>query len=143
MFRATLKNKEKDLSWQADFETEHEAKLWANAQMDKPNRLGERVEPFNPALHPKFVIEEFTTTDEWGIETKYQRLKPEVELKIVNLEKNKDWVINRTRERRMKAYPTLLEAIEALLENEEGRPDKLNALKLKRMEVKAKFPLAE
>jgi uncharacterized protein YbaR (Trm112 family) len=43
-------------------------------------------------------------------------------------------------EQRRRAYPSLDEMLVALIEKEEGRPEALNALMLKRVQVKNTYP---
>lgn len=47
------------------------------------------------------------------------------------------------KEKRRAEYPSELDVIEALMEDKEGRPAKLDAIKEKRAEVKAKHPKPE
>ena len=58
----------------------------------------------------------------------------------VDLSLDPAWVEKDIQEKRRKEYPTETEVIEALLEEIEGRPEKLTELLMKREEIKIKYP---
>jgi len=51
--------------------------------------------------------------------------------------------LNGYKERRQKAYPRVEDLVVAIIENAEGRPEMLNAVKALRAEVKIRFPKPE
>jgi hypothetical protein len=59
------------------------------------------------------------------------------------VDRNADILATRYIELRKKEYPDMLECIEALLENMEGRPEKLQEVLNKRSAVKALYPKGE
>lgn len=59
---------------------------------------------------------------------------------IITPETDASWREEIVKSKRRAEYPTELEVIEALMEEAEGRPEKLTELMMKRNEVKLKYP---
>lgn len=57
-----------------------------------------------------------------------------------NLSNDEEWKLKELQEKRRAEYPTELEVIEALIEEAEGKPEKLTEIMMKRNEVKLKYP---
>lgn len=60
---------------------------------------------------------------------------------IEDLKLDPDWLLETARRKRLAEYPTIQECVEALLEEIEGRPEKITELMMKRAEIKEKYPL--
>ena len=59
---------------------------------------------------------------------------------IIRPEDDANWRDDIIKEKRRNEYPTDLEVIEALIEEAEGRPEKLTEVMMKRNEIKLKYP---
>ena len=90
----------------------------------------------------------FETYEEAASWAKQQLVKPNrmqlpVEEIIKDLSLDKEYVLKEIKEKRKLEYPNELEIIEALIEEKEGRLEKLQEVIKKRNEVKLKYPINE
>ena len=68
------------------------------------------------------------------------RKEPEYVFEIKDLSKDYEWQLEQIRINRRKEYPSWEEVQEALIENMEGRPRKLEIVKKQREVVRNKYP---
>jgi hypothetical protein len=133
MLKVNISNASKNLSWGGQFETELEAQQWLSKQIGKPNRLPERQVP-------KYDEKGEPALDENG-EQIIEIVPAEFVVEIVDLSKDFEYTKKEIQEKRKNEYPDLYEVVEALLEELEGRPEKITELMMKRNEIKDKYPL--
>lgn len=70
-------------------------------------------------------------------------LPSDYQFQIKDLSSDNEYQLKSTQEKRRKEYPTELEVIEALIEDKEGRPEKLQEVIQKRNAIKIKYPIDE
>jgi hypothetical protein len=144
MFKVSIKNLKENKLWEAKFESIELAQEWLSKQIGKPHRLPEREVKFQEELLLEDIKEiKEAVLDDRGeiIEVKKAILKSEFEYEIVDLSLDPEFVRSEIKQKRFNEYPSELEIIEALMENLEGRPEKLAEVAAKRLTVKAKYPL--
>lgn len=92
-----------------------------------------------------YNFETYQEAETWAIAQlqKPGRMQQPIEDIIVDLSKDNDWVLKNLREKRSKEYPSEIEIIEALMEEKEGRPEKLSQVLQKRDEIKKKYPISD
>jgi len=120
MFKVSILNSTENKSWEAKFETLQEANEWLAKQIGKPNRLPERVIK-NEAGEEVTLPAEFTS-------------------EIIDLSLDVEYVKDEARAKRRKEYPSLEEMVEALLDDKEGKPQKLVKILKQRDDADKKYP---
>ena len=123
MFKVSISNSTENKAWEAKFETELEANEWLSKQIGKPNRLPERVIK-NEAGEEVTLPAEFTS-------------------EIVDLSLDVEYVKDEVRAKRKKEYPSLEEMVEALLDDKEGKPQKLVKILKQRDDADKKYPFKD
>lgn len=127
MRRFKIKNKVNGLEFQVERETlEPMQPEWGRGAYTEQKLVTPEVRDEAGEIVTPAVYEEIQHAAEYEIQE--EDMTAEIEAAAV--------IANRLRE-----YPTALELIEAMCEKDmEGRPQKWEALKVKRAEVKAKYP---
>jgi hypothetical protein len=138
MFKVTITNENAPGSpWIAEFETETEARSWLDKQKTKPHRLPEREIPESGASEEELNIK-LRTLDANESEPRRIVLPAQATYVIEDLTQEKAAVAYI--EERRKAYPSWEVVMEALIENMEGRPEKLEYVKDLRAQVRNDYP---
>ena len=123
MFKVSISNPTENKAWEAKFETQELAQEWLSKQIGKPNRLPERVIK-NEAGEEVTLPAEFTS-------------------EIVDLSLDVEYVKDEVRAKRKKEYPSLEEMVEALLDDKEGKPQKLVKILKQRDDADKKYPFKD
>jgi len=121
MFKVIITNPNSPRSpWGGKFETLQEANEWLSEQIGKTDRLPERVIK-NEAGEEVTLPAEFTS-------------------EIIDLSLDVEYVKDEVRAKRKKEYPSLEEMVEALLDDKEGKPQKLVKILKQRDDADKKYP---
>jgi hypothetical protein len=132
MFKVNIVNPSQNLSWGASFSTELEAQEWLAQQIGKPHRLPERQVPLYDGNGLPLLDQ--------NNEPVMGALPAEFTSEIVDLSLDANYVNEEIREKRKREYPSVESVIEALMEEVEGRPEKLTEILMDRAEIKLKYP---
>ena len=129
--------------WRGHFDSRESAQKWLNKQLQKKGRRQavkvSGIQVTEDHIESAVKIEEIE--DAFGDIKKIYTLPPECSYEIIdNSKKIKE---NEYKELRKREYPTINQLVVALIEKEEGRPEALNELKIKRKQIKEKYPKPE
>lgn len=134
MYTVLITNKASNEQWGkgTEFETLAEANAWLDAQIGTPGKLPERKVP-------KLDEFGFVVVNDNG-EVVSELIPAEYEAQVIDLSVDADFILSKVHEARKKEYPSELDVIEAIMEDKDGRPEKLALVTAKRLAVKAKYP---
>jgi hypothetical protein len=85
MFKATITNASKNLSWGGQFQTELEAQEWLQKQIGKPNRLPERTVPIDSEYEQEDVLEVIEQEVDGVIQQTSVKLKAQFIAEIIDI----------------------------------------------------------